>query len=303
VELPDRDFLRRVFLMEAWETLASLEDAMQRITDVPGDADETLTLVTHRLKGAAALNGFATLAEVAGQAEEMVERLPGAPLDERRRTIEFMRAFVAALRPALDRIEATGREDADALAALLPPPATADGSDARSELVAPAPQPLAEMERFLAENPEVLEYFGPEAAEHLETISRTLTSLEQQPTEDEMKTLFRAVHTLKGAAYTVGCNVVGDLAHRIEDLLGAIRDGRAALTPDVFETVWIGHDALKVLLAGGQAPPNGNDVVARAVERLMGGGQAAGIPPAAPASVAAIPAISARPLGAPARAA
>ena len=59
-------------------------------------------------------------------------------------------------------------------------------------------------------------------------MTRSLLALEQSgsPAQEEVASLFRAVHTLKGAAYTVGCAPVGDVAHRIEDLLDAVRDGR-----------------------------------------------------------------------------
>ena len=55
VEPADRDFLRPIFLMEAWETVAALEDAGGRAA---GSRLDALRVVTHRLKGAASLHGF-----------------------------------------------------------------------------------------------------------------------------------------------------------------------------------------------------------------------------------------------------
>ena len=54
----DRQFLLSVFLMEAWDTLAAVEQGLAALASGT-DADfETLLLVTHRLRGAAGLNGF-----------------------------------------------------------------------------------------------------------------------------------------------------------------------------------------------------------------------------------------------------
>ena len=72
--------------------------------------------------------------------------------------------------------------------------------------------------------------------------------------EAELHALFRAVHTLKGAAYTVGCDVVGRMAHRAEDILGAIRERRLRWSPAVVDTLFRATDAIKVLLGTPDAP-------------------------------------------------
>jgi chemosensory pili system protein ChpA (sensor histidine kinase/response regulator) len=127
---------------------------------------------------------------------------------------------------------------------------------------------LRELERFFAEHAESVPYFAPEAAEHLDVMTRSLLALEQSasPAQEEVASLFRAVHTLKGAAYTVGCAPVGDVAHRIEDILDGVRDGRLGLTPEVIEAVFGGVDALRLLL--GSARVNSQNVRA-VVQRTL----------------------------------
>jgi chemosensory pili system protein ChpA (sensor histidine kinase/response regulator) len=86
---------------------------------------------------------------------------------------------------------------------------------------------------------------------------------------DEVATLFRAVHTLKGAAYTVGCVPVGDLAHRIEDMLEAVRERRAALSPPVIEGIFAGVDVLRLFLGSARVTsPDARAAVARALQVL-----------------------------------
>jgi len=132
---------------------------------------------------------------------------------------------------------------------------------------------LRELERFFAQHAESVPYFAPEAAEHLDVMTRSLLALEQSgtPTQEVVASLFRAVHTLKGAAYTVGCAPVGDVAHRIEDLLEGVRDGRLSLSPAVIEAVFGGVDALRLLLGSASLiSPSVRAVVQRMLDTLDG---------------------------------
>jgi chemosensory pili system protein ChpA (sensor histidine kinase/response regulator) len=115
------------------------------------------------------------------------------------------------------------------------------------------------------EGGEVLEYFLPEATEHLETLTTSLLALEGGARDEEtLANIFRAAHTLKGAAYTVGCRPIGDTTHQIEDLLGAVRERRVPVTPAVTEAVFAGASAIKRVL---QAGTTISEEIAQALER------------------------------------
>jgi chemosensory pili system protein ChpA (sensor histidine kinase/response regulator) len=123
----------------------------------------------------------------------------------------------------------------------------------------------ADLSRFFMESGEVLEYFLPEATEHLETLTTSLLALEGGARdEDTLATIFRAAHTLKGAAYTVGCGPIGDATHEIEDLLGAVRERLIPVTPAITEAVFAGTSAIKRVLQAGPAISEG---IAQALER------------------------------------
>jgi chemosensory pili system protein ChpA (sensor histidine kinase/response regulator) len=247
----DRQFLLSVFLMEAWDTLAAVEDGLAtlRHAEDPTAATEHLALVTHRLRGSAALSGFPQLAGLAAAMEEAVERVAATPPSADRRSLGTLSDMVFWLKTALDVIGETGVEDAEAiaesLAGLVPstPRAPADETSRR----------LAELDRFFADQADVLEYFVPEAVEHLEAMAQSLVALEGEgSTESEVAALFRAVHTLKGAAYTVGCGMIGDLAHRVEDMLGEIREQQRPLDRAAIETIFASLDALRLLVRSGE---------------------------------------------------
>src|SRR5215470_3375123 len=220
-------------------------------------------VVTHRLRGSAALSGFPQVAGLAAAMEEAVERVAATPPGGERLSLGALGDMVFWLKTALDGIGETGVEDAEAIAeslAGLVPAAAPAPTDETS-------QRLAELDRFFADQADVLEYFVPEAIEHLEAMAQSLIALEGEgSTESEIAALFRAVHTLKGAAYTVGCGMIGDLAHRVEDMLGEVREGQRPLDRAAIETVFAGLDALRLLVRSGQ---DRADTRASAYERAM----------------------------------
>src|SRR5262249_26860302 len=81
-------------------------------------------------------------------------------------------------------------------------------------------------------HPQVLAYFSPEGHEYLESLEAQLLRLEKEPQNPELvNQLFRTAHTLKGSAYTVGFQSIGDLTHYVEDFMGSVRDGRVKILP------------------------------------------------------------------------
>lgn len=95
---------------------------------------------------------------------------------------------------------------------------------------------------------EILEFFQPEAEEHLQIVSDCLISLEGNNNPEEINKLFRAIHTVKGSAAQVGLKRLGAIAHRVEDLIGRIRDGELEPTPQVIDLCLVSTDVLKKTL-------------------------------------------------------
>jgi chemosensory pili system protein ChpA (sensor histidine kinase/response regulator) len=247
----DRQFLLSVFLMEAWDTLAAVEDGLAALRHSPDEQPviEQLAVVTHRLRGSASLSGFPQVATLAAAMEDAVERVAATPPGSDRRSLGALGDMVFWLKTALDVIGETGVEDAEAIAESLASLVSSTSSAPAAETM----RRLAELDRFFADQAEVLEYFVPEAVEHLEAMAQSLIALEGEgSTESEIAALFRAVHTLKGAAYTVGCGMIGDLAHRVEDMLGEIRERQRPLDRAAIEAIFTGLDALRLLVRSGE---------------------------------------------------
>src|SRR5262249_7722363 len=58
---------------------------------------------------------------------------------------------------------------------------------------------------------EILEFFQPEAEEHLQIVSDCMLSLEANHSPEEINKLFRAIHTVKGSAAQVGLKRLGGI--------------------------------------------------------------------------------------------
>ena len=269
-ERRERELMLGIFLMEAWDTAGALEEGLDQLTGAEAPATATLAplgVLAHRLKGSAALYGFPGVSDLAGAAERLLERAAAASAEERARTAGFLGGLVGLLKEVFDGISAVGVEDAarvgefkaryPAFLASAPAAARAIGAMPSAPAAGPAPvrSPIAAaLDRFFADGNEVLEYFLPEATEHLEAMTTALLAVEGGARDEEtLATVFRSVHTLKGAAYTVGCAPIGDAAHQIEDLLGAVRENRLAMTPTVTEAIFVGTAAIKQVLQTGTA--------------------------------------------------
>ena len=90
------------------------------------------------------------------------------------------------------------------------------------------------------------ELFLAESREHLSACNQLLLEWERAPTNPApVAGLFRAVHTVKGMAATMGYARVTDLAHRSENLLDLLRRGGKPATDELLQLLFRARDALE----------------------------------------------------------
>ncbi len=90
------------------------------------------------------------------------------------------------------------------------------------------------------------ELFLAESREHLSACNQLLLEWERNPAAREpVAGLFRAVHTIKGMAATMGYARVADIAHRAESVLDALRRGSSAVTDELVQLLFRTVDALE----------------------------------------------------------
>jgi two-component system, chemotaxis family, sensor kinase CheA len=98
--------------------------------------------------------------------------------------------------------------------------------------------------------------FRVEAAEHLAEIATGLVALEKSPDAPArlgvLETIFRAAHSLKGAARAVDFNEIESLCQSLESLFAAWKREAATPTPSSLDTA---HHALDRMMAAIGGPP------------------------------------------------
>jgi two-component system chemotaxis sensor kinase CheA len=113
--------------------------------------------------------------------------------------------------------------------------------------------------------------FGVESQEYLADIERQLLAIETGGADldvDLVNTVFRAAHSIRGAAGFMGLTTIGELAHALEDALNLMRNRDLAPTREVIDTLLRAADALRGLIAD-VARSNGADIAAH-VAALQG---------------------------------
>jgi len=91
--------------------------------------------------------------------------------------------------------------------------------------------------------------FVEEARDHIEKLESGVAMLESDPNEQEnINTIFRSAHTIKGSSRMLKLLTISDTAHKLEDVLGALRDSTIHFTPELARILYRAIDALAILI-------------------------------------------------------
>lgn len=113
--------------------------------------------------------------------------------------------------------------------------------------------------------------FKTEAADHIANINQRLLQLERaNEGEDQteyLEEIFRAAHSLKGAARTVGFTQIENIAHHMESVLGSARTGQLRLNSRVCDVLYSALDTVQLILNssmdGNEFPVEAHELLAR----------------------------------------
>src|SRR5450755_3713489 len=108
-----------------------------------------------------------------------------------------------------------------------------------------------------------LSLFVAEATEHLEALSQDLVALERRRTPETVASLFRHAHSVKGMAASMGLEAIATLAHRVEDLVEALRSDEGELDQALVDLLLEATDTMlaQVRTAGAGAPQASPDAL------------------------------------------
>ena len=94
-----------------------------------------------------------------------------------------------------------------------------------------------------------LEIFIDETKEHLQNLNEQLLVLEKEPDNaDTINEIFRAAHSLKGMAGTMGYKRMQRLTHDTENVFSEIRNGKMKVSANLIDTLFQSLDALEEYL-------------------------------------------------------
>ncbi|MFJ5256791.1 Hpt domain-containing protein [Pseudomonas sp. NPDC088414] len=246
---PD-DEIVEIFLEEAVDILDSAGQALQRWLSDPDNAAPLSSLQRdlHTLKGGARMAEVDAIGDLAHELESLYEglvdrryshsetlgRLLHKGHDRLALLLEQLQAH-QPLRPAQDLIETIRqfRQGASGTAETAQPAADHDSA---------------------AHDPELLEIFLEEGFDIIENSGAALQRWQAEPgNRQEVETLLRDLHTLKGGARMVEIGPIGDLAHELEYLYESLATGVLQPSAELFALVQRGHDRLAQMLDGVRA--------------------------------------------------
>ncbi|WP_321475594.1 response regulator [uncultured Paludibaculum sp.] len=212
----------RGFLEEARSYLPGMDRCLAALLVTPGDqkAAEELHRLSHCVSGASRVIGMGDLGDAARVVETLLDPvvLDEQPLDP----------------TLLDPLTLGVRRMAELLAAIPEP-------EVQPELSEP------QLDRIPAD---LLAGFLEEADEHLQNTGLQFRELGTRTSDrgPVLREIRRSIHTIKGAAAMVGLETFSRLAHRMEDLLDLLYEGRLEYSPDRHELLVATYDTLSDLV-------------------------------------------------------
>ena len=100
-------------------------------------------------------------------------------------------------------------------------------------------------------DPEIIQEFLTESTEHLADIEQQLLEIEaggEVVDVDAVNTVFRGIHSIKGAAGFMGFESVQGLAHSLESVLNLMRESSLVPTSDIMDAMLGAADLLRQLI-------------------------------------------------------
>lgn len=132
-----------------------------------------------------------------------------------------------------------------------------------------------------------MDLFIDETKEHLQSLNEHVLVLEKEPEdEDTINEIFRAAHTLKGMAGTMGFTRMQRLTHDLENVFSEIRNGNMKANAKLIDVLFRGLDALEsyldVISSEGNEGTEDNEDIIQDLNSLLkeqSGGAASGKKP------------------------
>jgi len=124
---------------------------------------------------------------------------------------------------------------------------------------------------MMIEDEELRSLYKEASADHIQKIEAGLLHLEKNPQDQaQLEQLLREAHSLKGDSRMLGVKDVETLTHQLEDILGAVKRSKRVLTPQMFECLYLGLDAVRKIAHEAVTGQSAGISVFHVLAQLMG---------------------------------
>lgn len=114
-----------------------------------------------------------------------------------------------------------------------------------------------------------LDVFIDESREHLDVLYKQLLELEKNPKEMAIiEEIFRAAHTLKGMAATMGYEDLTNLTHKLENIFDGIRNDAIQVTSGMVDVLFESVDDLNEMVEGISVGEDGSKNIVETIKAL-----------------------------------
>ena len=245
-----------IFLEEAEDILESANHSLQRWLNDPHNAAPLSSLQRdlHTLKGGARMAEVEPVGDLAHELESLYEGLVDRRYSHSEALAQLLQQSHDRLAQLLEQLQdhQVLGDPEDLIEAIR---AFRQGHASNAEVLE-----AATGNDSTHHDGELLDIFLEEGFDIIESSGAALLRWQAEPSNrQEMETLLRDLHTLKGGARMVEIAPIGDLAHELEYLYEGLSTGVLQPTPALFELLQRSHDRLAQMLdaarAGESLPP------------------------------------------------
>ncbi len=117
--------------------------------------------------------------------------------------------------------------------------------------------------------------FIEEARDNVNKLNQGLVKLEKNPDDAEtVNAVFRSAHTIKGSARLMKLTGISEVAHRLEDVLAALREGKIGHSIQLNDVLFKGIDCIAELVektASGKVPEGDTSALCEALSQAASG--------------------------------
>ncbi len=252
----DDEDLREVFKEEAAQFLQDIQNSNDKLLTDPDDekAAKALGYASHSLRSAAKMLGFTEISDITGGLENLTETISSKEITHNQNLYNKIVEAVDILRDL-----SQGKEtDEKSLAALK---ASLTGKELSQETVEeinkdeadqdtqlPATEIVEEEEEKAPAN--LVEVFIEEASQITEELNKDFLEIEKMPESDTLlANILRNLHTLKGSAYISKFNLIGDLAHKLEDFFEIYKEKDSTIKNEMLNSAFTSLDIVSDMIS------------------------------------------------------